>query len=434
MRSTAASARATASSRRRSGGEHGAGAVGRRGAAGRTRGRARGRRASATTPLRPCGTSTDSSSPGRRDEEARHGPADARPKRVRDSAAASGRPRAAREREPVQVDAGHELDELGVVAAAEPGGDLDHLRPAAADPQAACRTGRPRSRAPRPRGAPPRSRPRRAATARRARAGRRTRRRRAATRSVTASGTKLAAGREAADGDLRPVDELLDEHGPAARERARRVDRGREAPASPARAAAGPRRAVGRLDDARRRERRASRPRGDDLPARLRARPPSASASRWRSLLVARHRGRRRDGVRQPELLGDPRRDRRPARSVPGAITPVERRAPPRAARSPARRRSRRCSGGRRARSPGAPGSRSQTAVQMPCARAASSRPSCAGPAPSTRRRRLCSRGSSRHRTHCRGGRRDGTWLLRRRARAQGSRSRRTPSRGAGCA
>ena len=179
---------------RRAGGEHGAGPVG--GAAQRSerRGRARDRRRTDTTPLSPCGTSTDSSRPGRRDEEPGHGAADGAPRRTASrSLAASGSPERRGQREPVQVDARHELDELGVVAAAEPGGDLEHLGPAPAEPQ--LRVGRavldPERR--RPPGASPRPPPRRAATARSARARRRTRRpsgRRS--RSVTASGTKLA--------------------------------------------------------------------------------------------------------------------------------------------------------------------------------------------------------------------------------------------------
>ena len=49
------------------------------------------------------------------------------------SLAASGCPSAAASASAVQVDAGHELDELGLVPAAEAGRDLDHLGPAAAD-------------------------------------------------------------------------------------------------------------------------------------------------------------------------------------------------------------------------------------------------------------------------------------------------------------
>ena len=69
----------------------------------------------------------------RRNEEGRDGPADPllEPRRH----LLGGRPHTGggRECEPVQIDAGRGLDELGVVATPEPCGDLDHLRATRAD-------------------------------------------------------------------------------------------------------------------------------------------------------------------------------------------------------------------------------------------------------------------------------------------------------------
>src|SRR6185437_10387598 len=61
----------------------------------------------------------------RRDEEPRDGAADARRRPWRLDRLADG----ARDRQVVERDADGRLDELGVVASAEPRGDLDHLRP-----------------------------------------------------------------------------------------------------------------------------------------------------------------------------------------------------------------------------------------------------------------------------------------------------------------
>src|SRR5438067_4979402 len=62
---------------------------------------------------------------GRRDEELRHRAADPRLVLTQDELLPERRV----EREPVQVDTEHGLDELRVVAPAEPRRDLDHLRP-----------------------------------------------------------------------------------------------------------------------------------------------------------------------------------------------------------------------------------------------------------------------------------------------------------------
>ena len=78
--------------------------------------------------------------------------------------------------------------------------------------------------------------------------------------------------------------------------------------------------------------------------------PASASASRWRSLFVARTAVADEIGCGQPELLGDPRGDG-DGRIGARRDDPVESAAPRRAARGPARRRSRRCSAGLRGRS-----------------------------------------------------------------------------------
>ena len=80
---------------------------------------------------RPSGTSTRSSTPGgatrnRVTAPPTRGSCSGRHKRVAERGV---------DREAVQVDARHRLDELGVVTAAEPRGDLDHLRPVGADAQ-----------------------------------------------------------------------------------------------------------------------------------------------------------------------------------------------------------------------------------------------------------------------------------------------------------
>ena len=131
MRSAAAFARATRLLAGAAGGEDRAGAVGaaaeRREDVARARGRSgpggprRGRRAPRRARAPPA-VRRGSASPRRR-PAACAGPST--------SSVAERRV----DREPVQVDAGHRLDELGVVAAAEPRGDLDHLRPVGPDPQ-----------------------------------------------------------------------------------------------------------------------------------------------------------------------------------------------------------------------------------------------------------------------------------------------------------
>ena len=128
---------------------------------------------------------------------------------------ATGSPSAADERELVQVDAEHGAAELRVVAAAEPGGELDDVRPALADDDlrvgraVARRRAPPRRRAPRrPRRRPARAR---ASSARRARARRRRRAARRRRRSVTVSGVNSPVDRERVHGHLAARDELLDE-------------------------------------------------------------------------------------------------------------------------------------------------------------------------------------------------------------------------------
>ena len=126
-----------------------------------------------------------------------------------------------------------------------------------------------------------------------------------------------------------------------------------------------------------------------DLPARLRD-AGGREGLALPELARGHERGRGGQWMREAELLGDPRGDRQPRGSSPerSGRRAGERR---RGARSRARRRSRRCSAGPPARRPGAAGSRSQTAVGMPSARAVSSTPSCSGPPPSTSRQRSSS-------------------------------------------
>ena len=138
MRSAAASARASASSRLVAGREHGAGAVGAPPERREDDSRARGRSGRARRP-RSSGTSTELEHARRRDEEPRHGPAD---RAARGRARRAAAPSAASSASPFRSTPDRRLDELGVVAAAEPGGDLDHLRPRRRRCGAACTTGR----------------------------------------------------------------------------------------------------------------------------------------------------------------------------------------------------------------------------------------------------------------------------------------------------
>ena len=264
----------------------------------------------------------------RGDEEARHRAAD--PRLVTSSLARASVAERGVERQPVQVDAERRLDELRVVAAAEPGRDLDHLRARPGRCAAGCTTGpfsipsastalgRDRGR-----DAPTWAAGQTWASATPKAGGS------AVTRSVTASGGELAVDREADHRHLRPVDELLDE-------RERRCGR---APArSRSRPAAPPGRATsvspfwpcrsGALTTHGAVDLRRLVAAADDPPARLRHAclgEPLALAE----LVRREHRRLRRDRMRQPELLGDPRgdadrpvgarRDRSP--SIPSAPT-----------------------------------------------------------------------------------------------------------------
>ena len=121
--------------------------------------------------------------------------------------------------------------------------------------------------------------------------------------------------------------------------------------------------------------------------------PASASASRWRSLFVARIAVAGFRGCARPSFSAM-RAATATGVSVPAAITPSSGRAA--ASRSIADSSSIETMQRRSANAnPGAAGSRSQTAVQIACARAVSSRPSCAGPAPSTSKVRPLSGGSA---------------------------------------
>ena len=306
---------------------------------------------------------------------------------MRSRSAASGRPRAGGEREPVESDPRHELDELGVVAAAEPRRNLDHLGAAAADAERV-RVG-------------PSSIPS-AATARLATS---------AAASACGDGQSWATGTPNAgtsardalgDGDrnedafggepghaeLRPGDELLDSTGPP-RVRARaasiaaasRDDRRTTMQfVRPARSVtfttSGGGSSTSRMECA-------SCQRGCGTPA-------AASASRWRSLLVTTSAVAAESGCGRPSFSAI-RAAPATGRSEPARDQAAEPEGAPRAARSPCsssvetmQRRSARAN-------PGAAGSRSQTAVEMPSARAVSSTASCSGPAPSTSRQRSSS-------------------------------------------
>ena len=139
------------------------------------------------TPARSSGTSTDSSTPAGATRNRVTAPPTSSPSQAGTRAVAER----GVDREPVQVDARHRLDELGVVAAAEARRDLDHLRPVGADAQ--LRVRRPVLDPERRDRTSPRPRPPRCLAphwARRARARRRTPAARRSIRSVTASAVK----------------------------------------------------------------------------------------------------------------------------------------------------------------------------------------------------------------------------------------------------
>ena len=328
--------------------------------------------------------------PGRRDEEAHRRAADPSGARPATSLAASGCPSAAASARLVEVDAGHELDELRVVPTAEPRGDLDHLGPAAADPEL---RGRGPLVDPERLDRAPRHLDRRLRVRRRPDVAERDperRRRPRQMRSVTASGTNSPPAEKPVTVDLGPVDVLLDEHDRRVREASRAA---RERAPEPGGAAHDDR--PPRLDRSAALTTTGSGISrspfaADELPARLR---DARGRERLALPELARREERRRRPrrVREAELLGDPCGDR--DRRV-GARRRSRRRAaaPRRAARSRARRRSRRCSAGRRARTRAPPGrgrrppSRSRVRVPPRAARAAP------GPAPSTSRRGVLSR------------------------------------------
>ena len=270
--------------------------------------------------------------------------------------------------------------------------------PARAGP--ACSSGRSRSRARQRRLARPRSRPRRDAhSATRARARRR---RRAARRdrSVTVSGTNAPPTETAFTVSSGPVDQLLDERAAAARLGHGRARLRRRAPTARHERQAPLALAIGRLDDAGKRDRRDRSARTSAAAARRRGEPLALPRLRRRE-----HGGGAVDRMRQPEPLRDARRD--PDRPVgarrdqavdgSGAGEPLDRPARPRT-RSPRARR--------RARTQARAGRGRPRSPSTSRAAAASSRPSCAAPAPRTRRRAGCDRGCSATRPRSRGTRR----------------------------
>ena len=203
----------------------------------------------------------------------------------------------------------------------------------------------------------------------------------------------LARDREAADGHLGPVEVLLDEHRAAARGGARLRERALELGRvlDEAELRSGPARST-TLTTTRQRRARARRParRGDAASAAAARRPPRApraGAPCWRrappspARAGGRSRASRRSAPRRrPSGRGRERSGRRA-------------RAPRRGARSPARPRSRRCSGGRRTRTRARRGRGRRPPSRSRARAPPRSSPSCAGPAPRTSRRRLVSLG-----------------------------------------
>ncbi len=188
-----------------------------RGGAARSASRAGGRRPRRRLP-RPSSASSRPSTRFEdalgRDEEADAGAAH----RLRLGGISTGSPRAAAEREPVQVDAERGVAELGVVPAAEARGELHDAR--ALGPEAELvyvgPSVTPERGGGRPRDLDGLPRPR-ARSARRGRARPRRPAASAVSRSVTVSGWNVPADREGVHGHLGPVDELLDQREPAPR-------------------------------------------------------------------------------------------------------------------------------------------------------------------------------------------------------------------------
>ena len=124
-------------------------------------------------------------------------------------------------------------------------------------------------------------------------------------RSVTVSGTNVAVARERVHRHLGALDVLLDEHASSARLGGRLGERGVELlPAADEPEAPLPL-PVGRLDDARERQRRVVRRRT----TRAWGTPAAANASRWRSFDVASAPTRASIGCGIPDALRDPCRD-----------------------------------------------------------------------------------------------------------------------------
>ena len=255
-------------------------------------------------PARSSGASTDSSTPARCDEEPRH--------RSADELAVPGRHARVAERgvdrEPVQVDTRHGLDELGVVATAEARRDLDHLRPVGAD--AKLRVGRPvldperRDRSPRDLGHPGAWH----------RTGPDVRERDAERRRLGGQPVgdrerrEDAAGRESDHGHLRPVGELLDERQSVPRRTARGLDRcGQLCRVGDERQSllALP---VGRLDDDRPRDLGHLVVAADDPRARLRHGLPRAAARAGGACSSPGPRSRARSGAAAPRAARSVRR------------------------------------------------------------------------------------------------------------------------------
>ena len=262
------------------------------------------------------------------------------------------------------------------MAAAEPRRDLDHLRARPGRPEAGCRTGRSRSRAP-PR--PLRRRLGDLGARHRARPDVRERDAEGGRLGVEPVGDRQrredAADREADHGHLRPVDELLDERQAVPRGAARGLDRRGQA-RRVARRASGPSGPAGRAPSRRPGPSTSgsSSLAADDPRARLRdARLGEALA--LAQLVRREHRRLRRDRVRQPGALGDPRRDAdRPVGAGRDDPVDLERADEPLDRGLVLGREDAAAVGeaGSRARA----GSRSTTAIQRPRARAASSSPS----------------------------------------------------------
>ena len=225
------------------------------------------------------------------------------------------------DREPVQVDPHRGLDELGVVAAAEPGRHLDHHRPLRADAELG--VGRAVRDAQRGHGSFGHVRGQTPDVARPDMCESDTEgRRRRGDPVGDGEGGEHTVHREPDDRHLRTVDELLDEREAVAGRAARHLDRRAEPVGRLDEGEALLALPVGRLDDDRAGDLR------QPVVAADHPRPRLGHTGRLEPLalpqLVRREHGRlRRDRMRQPGVLGDPRGDaHRPVR--PRGDDPVD--------------------------------------------------------------------------------------------------------------